>query len=580
VTFSIGVERLEARDLPAASVQTLPILPFNNLEALDHARATFALGQQLGRRSDVVLKIGDSNSSPIFTPNYLAPLGSPTFNPVASGLSTLHANLLAAWWAFRSGPDSLAHEGPTAQPGWQTGNVLGTLAGEINATNPAIALVMIGTNDAMVSGDAAGYRDRLSLIVTQLLAGGVVPVLSTLPDSHYQSGKFESTLMVFNQVIATVAEQFAVPLWNVWAALDRLPNQGLSSDGVHLAASPNGPAGFWPVDLLFGQNVRNLQALQILDWFQERVAGSITVHLPKQNWQPIAASQPVYAVGRDRGSASIVEIYNGATGERLNAFLPFRPSSSSGVRVATGDINGDGFADIVCASGGIVKVISGADGTTLKRFRPFGASRSGITIALGDLNDDGALEIVVARGGAGAIRVYDGKTSMLNAHFSAFPHRMGHVTVAVANVAGLGPAVIAGGGGKHSTIRSFNPQGQLISEFSPFKSAHQGIAVAAADLDGDGFDEIVVGRNSPAPHIRVFDGTSNALLADFALGPVIDPAFGIRLGTMRSATSADTLLVGSAPGSPVSVRGFDDLSGVPELLPLERSNRAYGIFVG
>lgn len=580
MAFSPGVERLEARDLPNSSYQTLPVLPFNDLAALDHARATFALGQQLGRRPDVVLKIGDSNSSPFFTPNYLAPLGSPGFNPVASGLSTLYAQLLDAWWTFRSGANSLAHEGPTAQPGWQTGHVLGTLSGEITATNPAIALVMIGTNDAMVSGVSADYRDRLSLIVTQLLGAGVVPILSTLPDSHFQGGKYESTLLVFNRVIATVAERFAVPLWNAWSALVALPSQGLSADGVHLAASPNGAASFWPADLMFGQNVRNLEALQILNWFQERVAGNIRIHLPRQDWQPIAASRPVYAVGRDRGSASLVEVYDGTTGEPLNAFLPFGPSNTSGVRVATGDTNGDGFADIVCASRGIVKVISGADGTTLERINPFGRKpQSGITIALGDLNADGALEIIVARHGTGAIEVYSGKTFMLSSGFRAFPHRMGHITLAVANIAELGPMVIVGGGGKHSTVRSFDSQGQLISEFSPFRGINHGVVVAAADLDGDGFDEIVAGRATSEPHIRVFHGISHAPLAEFALEAVMDPAFGLHLGTMRSSTGTDTLLVGSAPGSPVSVRGFDDLSGVPDLL-LQRSNRAFGIFVG
>ena len=76
--------------------------------------------------------------------------------------------------------------------------------------------------------------------------------------------------MAFNQVIADVAERYTVPLWNAWASLHRLPNHGLRPDGVHLNASPNGAGRFWPIDLLFAQNTRNLQSLHILDWFREQ----------------------------------------------------------------------------------------------------------------------------------------------------------------------------------------------------------------------------------------------------------------------------------------------------------------------
>jgi hypothetical protein len=49
---------------------------------------------------------------------------------------------------------------------------------------------------------------------------------------------------------------------------------------------------------------------------------------------------------------------------------------------------------------------------------------------------------------------------------------------------------------------------------------------------------------------------------------------------LRSRAGEDLLLVGNSPGSEVSVRGFDDLFAEPVLLPLERVNRAFGIFVG
>ena len=114
------VESLEVRALPAASFQTLPVLPFSDLATLDHARAMFALGKQLGCQADVVLKIGDSNSSPFFTPNFLAPLGDLAYNPVTSGLYSNHASLLGAWSAFVPAPIRLhmkdQQPGPAGPP--------------------------------------------------------------------------------------------------------------------------------------------------------------------------------------------------------------------------------------------------------------------------------------------------------------------------------------------------------------------------------------------------------------------------------------------------------------------------------
>ena len=58
-----------------------------------------------------------------------------------------------------------------------------------------------------------------------------------------------------------------------------------------------------------------------------------------------------------------------------------------------------------------------------------------------------------------------------------------------------------------------------------------------------------------------------------------DLGFGIRIGVLHGPQS-DLLLVASAPGMAVGVRGYHDLAGEPILLPLERAQRAFGIFVG
>jgi hypothetical protein len=582
VSPRLSVERLEARDLP--SFRSLPVFPFQDLAVLDHMRAIAALGRQIGRRADVVLKIGDSNSSPFPTADYLAPLGKAGYDPTTSGLAATHPELLDTWWEYRTAPNSLAREGPSARPGRRTPQVLAALPGEIGALNPGIALVMIGTNDAMVTKDQALFRTNLGQMVETLLAARVVPVLSTIPDSHFRGGAYQPVLMAFNQVVAEVAARYVVPLWNAWAGLHRLPNHGLRPDGVHLNASPNGAARFWPVDLLFAQNVRNLGALRILDWFRERVSASAHHSAPVREWLPMDSGRDLYAVGRDVGTSSRVDVYDAETNELVNRFAPFRAGYSQGVHVATGDTDGDGFTDVVCWStnAGVVRVVSGADGSTLARFRPFdGGTSRHFSIAVGDLDGDLDREIVASRGGREPeVRVFSGESFALQTSFRPYAGRMRGVSVAIAAIEGIGPVIALVGGKAHPNVSYVSPAGQLAGAFAVEAGSGRGLTIAAADLDDDGFDEIVLGRTAAISELLIFDGPSHLLFDRRPLGPVADSTFGARLGVLRSRAGEDLLLVGNAPGSEVSVRAYDDISGDPVSLPLGRANRAFGIFVG
>jgi hypothetical protein len=63
-----------------------------------------------------------------------------------------------------------------------------------------------------------------------------------------------------------MARQFEIPLWDYWHALQTLPNQGISADGIHPSAPPDGFTGrFTPANLQYGYTIRNLTALQALN---------------------------------------------------------------------------------------------------------------------------------------------------------------------------------------------------------------------------------------------------------------------------------------------------------------------------
>jgi hypothetical protein len=589
VRIPLHVEALEPREVPAAAFQSLPVLPFSDAGVLDHSRAIYARGHELGRRVDVFLKAGDSNTYPAnLLPNsYLTPLGAPDYNPVATYLAAAYPALLDTLSAYRAGGgvNSFARVSTAAFPGWESAQVLGQLPGEVAATNAGIALVMVGTNDILLGLDPTSFRDTLTRIVSTLTSQGVLPIISTIPDILYASGSLRDDVNVANQIIADVAGQCRVPLWNFWRAETGLPSEGLDSGGVHLNVSPNGGGIFYPADLLFAQNRRNLDALQILDWFRETVAGGPTFIAPQPHWHAMAVSRDLYAVARDVGFSPTVDVYDADTGKRVNRFLAFEASFGGGVRVATGDVNGDGFTDVVCvtAAGTFarVRVFSGADGSRLANRVPFGAGYTrGLSVAVGDLDGDGESEVVVGKSeGSSGVRIYHGGDFTLLAAFRGFPGMAGGATVAVANVAGLG-SVVAVASATRPVVRLFDTSGLLLTSMRVLSGGGYGVTVAAADLTGDGFDELAVARATGGRRVRVFDPGTQASLATFTVGPVVDTAFGIRLGALRRATGTDILLVGNGPGSTVSVRGFDDLTGIAIKLAPTNAARAYGIFVG
>jgi hypothetical protein len=265
----------------------------------------------------------------------------------------------------------------------------------------------------------------------------------------------------------------------------------------------------------------------------------------------------------------------------VNRFEAFAFTYRWGVRVATGDTNGDGFTDVVVWTGraGGVRVVSGADGSTLARFTPFGDGRvAGLRVALGDLDGNGSEEIVVARGGRNPeVRIFEGE--VLIDSFPVFDSSVGGISVAVAN-RGVGPTIVVAAGRPEPIVRYYSIGGLPTGEYAPFQRAGSGLGLAAADLDGDGIDEVAVGRAGRDYQLRLFDDEDFGLVAETDAGPVVDRAFGIRLGVLRSRSGADKLLLASTPGEPLGIRAFLGLDDAPERLPPDRPDRAFGIFVG
>src|SRR5262249_28962296 len=147
----------------------------------------------------------------------------------------------------------------------------------------------------------------------------------------------------------------------------------------------------------------------------------------------------------------------------LGDFPAFSTSASQGVFVAAADVNGDGYADVIVGSDGAapeVKVFSGRTGALLSDTPlDLGARVLGTRVAAGDVNGDGYADVVVGAGPGGAPRVcvLDGPTGREVYNFLAFaPAYRGGVFVAAGDLDSDGRAdVVVGGGAGLPQVRIF-----------------------------------------------------------------------------------------------------------------------------
>ena len=262
-----------------------------------------------------------------------------------------------------------------------------------------------------------------------------------------------------------------------------------------------------------------------------------------------------------------------------------------GVNVACGDVSGDGAEEIITGPG--PGAIYGPhvrgfqpDGTPIPglSFIAYGTRKWGVNVAAGDSDKDGYDEIITGAGPGAVFGPhvrgfnYDGTPSIQPIHdcsFMAYSTRKWGVNVARGDVDGDGyDEIITGAGpgaifGPH--VRGWNVDGSKarsmgnVSYFA-YGTRKYGVVVAAGDLDGDGFDEIVT---APGPskifsaHICGwnYDGTSITQLpgCSFFAWPSAELKYGARVysGADLNSDGSDEVFIGAGPdpaaGSPVKV---------------------------
>jgi len=227
----------------------------------------------------------------------------------------------------------------------------------------------------------------------------------------------------------------------------------------------------------------------------------------------------------------MIYVYDGKTGAELvpGGILAFDANFRGGVNLAAGDFNGDGKVDIVAAAdvggGPRVRIFNsaqfqaGADPAQGKLLADFFAIddtrfRGGVRVAAGDLTGDGRPDLVVAAGAGGGPRVaiFDGRSLMpgntpkkLVGDFFAYESSLRNgATVSVGDVNGDGKADLVTGAGPGGAPRvtvfsgadilaNRGANSTRIADFfvAGDSTSRQGTNITVKDVDRDGRADLV-----------------------------------------------------------------------------------------
>jgi uncharacterized protein YodC (DUF2158 family) len=311
-------------------------------------------------------------------------------------------------------------------------------------------------------------------------------------------------------------------------------------------------------------------------------------------WTPIPDG--TVAIAPDDGGRPEIHLADPVTGREVRKVIGYEGSFRGGIHAELGDVTGDGVDDLVFApgkgGGPRLKVVDGSTGEVIADFMVYEETfRGGVDIAVGDVNNDGFEDVMTGtgKGGGPRIRVIDGQsiadggipedtlpedlpditTGGAGGNFEVlydfFPFEetfRGGVFVGAGDINGDDFADIIAGtgvGGGARVVVTDGATGEVIQNFFAFDpSLRTGVRVGAGDIDDDGNDDILVGAGpGGSPHVKAISGKDGRELASFFGG-----SNGARGGVHVSGRDVDgdgddDVVAETRQGNKQFVRGYD-----------------------
>lgn len=286
------------------------------------------------------------------------------------------------------------------------------------------------------------------------------------------------------------------------------------------------------------------------------------------------------------GDSSMVRVFD-RNGNQQTEFYAFDPAFAGGVRLAMGDVDGDGVDEIIVGAGpggGPQVRIFETDGSLIGQFFAFTSSTThGIFVGAGDLDGDGTDEILVSpdAGGNGEVRWFN-----LAGEQNGFIKPLGSSQISLRVAAGdfdgdsLDEIIVGTGSGSQPMVLIFDGSGTFVDSFEAYATTYdKGIYVEAGDIDGDGLDEIVTGTDyGGGPHVRAFESDGTVVASFFAYDEFFRGGVRVAVADLDDNGTAE-IYTAAGPGGGPHLRVFNT-SGVAigGFFPFEESLKD-GIFV-
>jgi hypothetical protein len=225
-----------------------------------------------------------------------------------------------------------------------------------------------------------------------------------------------------------------------------------------------------------------------------------------------------YVTGAGPGGGPHVKVFDGVSLAEARSFFAYDAGFTGGIFVAAGDVNHDGIADIVTSSGagaanGQVKVFDGAGGGEIRSFTAYPGFGGGARVAAADLDGDGFADIVTGAGPGGGphVKVFSGQTGAeLRSFFAFAPQFAGGVSVAAGSWGGEQAIFVGAGPGGGPQVKVFRMAdlSELASFFAFAPGFTGGVNLAWGDFDGGA--ALYVSQATGGDTVRVFDAGAGA----------------------------------------------------------------------